>query len=260
MTSTAADAVPDQRFLAQIVDLERYPLGNPGSPAWERAVAAARQALRASGCCVLRGFVPAGRRNAVRRECLFVAGQARSCERAVNVYHTEPDPCLPPDHPARRTMVRGGAFVARDVIPAAFLIHRLYDSPPLLSFLAACLEVPAVCPFGDRLASLVVNVLPPGKEHPWHFDTSEFAATLVTQAPDGGGTFEYCPAIRSAQDENLDGVTAVLDGHAGNRVRRLWLRAGDLYLLRGRYSMHRVSPVSGETPRYSVSYSYKSLD
>jgi hypothetical protein len=258
MTSTAAgpDAAPGQRFLAQVVDLARYPLDEPGSPAWHAVAGAARQALRRDGCCVLRDFVPGQGREAVRRECESVAGRAYYDERIVNVYNTAPNPDLPPDHPARRTMLRGNAFVARDDIPGGFLIHRLYGSLFFRSFLAACLETPVIHPLGDPLAGLVVNVLLPGREHPWHFDTNEFAVSLVTQEPEGGGVFEYCPGIRSAAEENLAVVAAVLSADGGDRVRRLPLRAGDLQLFHGRYSMHRVSRVVGERARYSVIFSY----
>ena len=47
---------------------------------------------------------------------------------------------------------------------------------------------------------------------------------MLTQEPDGGGVFEYCPNIRSARAENLDAVRAVLDGRG--EPRRLTAPAG----------------------------------
>jgi hypothetical protein len=258
LTTTAADTdgAPGQRSLAQVVDLARYPLDQPGSPEWHAVADAARHALRDDGCCVLRDFVPGQGREAVRRECAAVAGRAYYDERIVNVYNTAPGPDLPAEHPARQTMPRGNAFVAGEDIPGDFLIRRLYDSSFFRSFLAACLGAPVIHPLGDPLAGLVVNVLLPGREHPWHFDTNEFAVSLVTQEPEGGGVFEYCPGIRSAVEENLAGVAQVLLAGGGDRVRRLPPRAGDLQLFHGRYSMHRVTPVDGERARYSVIFSY----
>ena len=83
-------------------------------------------------------------------------------------------------------------------------------------------------------------------EHPWHFDTNEFTVSMLTQAAEGGGVFEYCPNIRSAAAENFDDVRAVLAGRGEHLVRRLTLRPGDLQLFQGRYSLHRVSTVRGE--------------
>lgn len=242
--------------LARITDPERYPLTEPGSPAWERTVAAAREDLAASGCCVLRDFIPARAQESLRAECASLAGEAYYGEQVVNVYNTAPDLSLPPDHPARHTMLRGNAFVARDRIPAGFIIQRLYGSPEFRRLLADCFAADDLCPLADSLSGLTVNVVRPGMEHPWHFDTNEFAVSLITQEPDRGGVFQYCPNIRSAGAENFPGVAAVLAGRARHLVRGLTLRPGDLQLFHGRYSLHRVSPVLGATARHSAIFAY----
>ncbi|NDH11876.1 MAG: hypothetical protein EBY44_09180, partial [Actinobacteria bacterium] len=43
--------------LAQIVDLDRYPLHEPESAAYATAVAAAREGLRSVGCAVVKDLV-----------------------------------------------------------------------------------------------------------------------------------------------------------------------------------------------------------
>jgi hypothetical protein len=242
--------------VAGIVDTDRYPLAEPGSPRWARAVDGARRDLRGSGCSVLRDFVPAQRLAALRAECASVAGKAYYGEETVNVYNTVPDPSLPAGHPARRTTVRGNAFVARDDIPADFIIHRLYTCERFQRFLADCFGLPAVYPLADPLAGLTVNVVRPGQEHPWHFDTNEFAVSMVTQEPARGGEFQYCPHIRSAGAENLEDVDAVLRGAGDGLVRRLSLRPGDLQLFHGRYSLHRVTQVRGTEARQSAIFAY----
>jgi len=256
----STDAIPESPAppgdLAGIVDLERYPLTAPDGAGWRRAVQAVRTELADGGCSVLPGFVPAGPREALRTECAGLAGQAHYDEERVNVYNTAPDPRLPDDHPARRTTLRGNAFVPRDRIPAGALIQRLYTGPPFQRFLAACLGLPAVHPLADPLAGLCVNIVVPGKEHPWHFDTNEFAVSMITQEPEAGGVFEYCPDIRSPGAENFADVAAVLDGAGGDRVRRLRLHPGDLHLFHGRYAMHRVVTVRGTRARHSAIFAY----
>ena len=37
---------------------------------------------------------------------------------------------------------------------------------------------------------------------------------------------------------------------------KLELEPGDLQLFRGRYSLHRVAPIDGDTPRYVAIFSY----
>lgn len=238
------------------VDAARYRLADPGGATWRRVVHRARRDLTAQGCCVLPGFVRAIHLEALREECAAIADRAHVEVATVNVYNTEPDPDLPPGHPARRTVERGNAFVARDRIPTGHLIHRLYTSPAFQAFLADCLGVPRVHPLADPLAGLCLNVVAPGREHPWHFDTNEFAISMVTQGPESGGEFEYCPDIRSPGSENLAEVSRVLAGDGADLVRRLVLRPGDLQLFRGRYSLHRVTRVTGAVPRHSAIFSY----
>jgi len=218
-------------------------------------VARVREELSSTGCCVLPDFVRPDLSATLRREGAAVAPLAYYDVETVNVYNTEPDDTLPADHPARIPMRRGNAFVARDTIPADALIHRLYTDAGFQSFVAACFELPQVHPLADPLSGLTLNVVTPGRSHPWHFDTNEFTVSMLTQAPEDGGVFEYCPNIRSAGAENVDDVRAVLDGHR-DQVRSLTLRPGDLQLFTGRYSLHRVSPVAGTVERHSAIFAY----
>jgi hypothetical protein len=174
----------------------------------------------------------------------------------VNVYNLAADSSLPADHPGRISMRRGNAFVARDRIPDDFIIHLLYTSELFRQFIADCFDLSVVYELADPLAGLCLNVVTPGMEHPWHFDTNEFTVSLLTQDASAGGVFEYCPNIRSAQAENFADVRAVLTRRGEPSIRRLALRPGDLQLFKGRHSMHRVSAVQGEGARHSAIFAY----
>jgi hypothetical protein len=89
----------------------------------------------------------------------------------------------------------------------------------------------------------------------WHFDGGNMVTTLLLQEPEGGGVFEYAPAIRSESDENFDAVQAILDGRS-DRVLRNHLRSGSLSLFRGHYSLHRVTPVEGKRQRLQAILGY----
>jgi hypothetical protein len=242
--------------LSELVDTDRYPLADPDDPARAEAVDRVRADLRADGCSVLGDFIRPERREELRRECAAVAPSAHTEVTTVNVYNTAPDPALPADHPARTTMLRENAFVARDLIPATAAVQRLYTSPAFRRFVADCFALPEVHELADPLSGLCLNVLEPGHGHPWHFDTNEFTVSLLTQLPESGGEFEYRANIRSATAENLDEVRAVLDGRAAQPPRLLTLRPGDLQLFRGRYSLHRVRRVGGATARHSAILAY----
>jgi len=246
----------DTAELSDVIDTERYPVHDPADPAWTAAVSRARDRLAATGCAVLPGVVRASALDRLREEGDRIAPDAHYETRVVNVYNTAPDPTLAPDHPARVPLERGNAFVARDRIPDDLAIQRIYRDTGFRRFLAACAGTGELHELADPLAGLCLNVVTPGRSHPWHFDTNEVAISLLTRSPEAGGVFEYCPDIRSAGTENTATVADVLGGRGEHLVRRITLNPGDLQIFRGRYSLHRVTEVSGPGARHSAIFSY----
>lgn len=238
------------------VDTARYPLDAPGSDGWTAAVRTARAELAADGCTVLRGFIRPEQVETLRTEGVALAPHAYYTVENVNAYNIPLDTDLPDGHPGRIVLRRGNAFVARDLIPRDALIHRLYTDPRFQRFVADCFGLDELHEYTDPLAGLCLNVVAPGMSHPWHFDTNEFTVSMLTQGPDSGGVFEYCPNIRSRAAEHLEDVRAVLDGHGGHLIRSLELRPGDLQLFQGRFSLHRVAPVGGTVQRHSAIFAY----
>jgi hypothetical protein len=242
--------------LDQVVDTARYPLSELASARGQAVVSRARRDLLALGCTVLPDFIRPSLRDVLRQECSAIAPRAHHDTETVNVYNIAVDSALPEDHPGRKIFERGNAFVARDRIPADSLISRLYSNMAFRHFIARCFELPELHELADPLSGLVLNVIAPGMEHPWHFDTNEFTVSMLTQQAQAGGFFEYCPNIRTAQDENFDDVRDVVYGRGERLTRRLPLQPGDLQLFKGRYSLHRVSPVRGEVARHSAIFAY----
>ncbi|WP_439657522.1 HalD/BesD family halogenase [Lentzea sp. HUAS TT2] len=242
-------------LLEQVVNTTDYPLTEPDGAAWREVVERTHRDLHTVGCSVLPDFIRPALHEDLRREGAEIAPHAYYDVETVNAYNIDVDTPLPPDHPGRKTMERGNAFVARDVVPRDAIIHQLYTSEVFQRFVAACFELPELHELADPLSGLVLNVIPPGRAHPWHFDTNEFTVSMLTQAPEGGGEFQYCPNIRSADEENFDDVRAVLAGD-DRLVQRLTLRAGDLQLFKGRYSLHQVSTVRGDRQRHTAIFAY----
>ncbi|MEC9394996.1 MAG: hypothetical protein VYA89_04010, partial [Actinomycetota bacterium] len=87
-----------------------------------------------------------------------------------------------------------------------------------------------------------INVLDPGQQFAWHYDTNDFAVTILIDKASEGGLFQYSPNIRSADSENFDEVKACQDEDL-TTVRTLRLRPGDLQIFLGRFSLHRVTRV-----------------
>lgn len=246
----------DARVLGQVVDTDRYPLADPESAEWRQVVSHIQDELHNLGCSVLPNFIRPSFCEELRQECASIAPRAYYDVETVNAYNIAADSSLPEDHPGRIPMQRGNAFVARDHIPENDIIHQLYSSELFQHFIASCVGLSRLYELADPLAGLCLNVVTPGMEHPWHFDTNEFAVSLLTQEPQAGGVFEYCPGIRTPEAENFDDVRDVVSGGGQHLVRRLTLRPGDLQLFKGRYSLHRVTAVEGETERHTAIFAY----
>lgn len=173
-----------------------------------------------------------------------------------NVYLTPPDPALPRDHPFNRQVESSKGLIADDQIPVDSPLREVYNDDTFKAFLCAVLGIDEIHPYADALSSINVHFAPEGRELGWHFDNSSFAVTMLLQAPEAGGVFEYVPALRDADQGDMayDRVGAVLDGD--EPVSRLSFSPGDLVLFRGRNAMHRVTPTKGATPRLLVVFAY----
>jgi hypothetical protein len=239
-----------------MIDSDRYPLTDPDSAPWREVVARTRADLADVGCSVLADFIRPDLREVLLAECAALEPHAYTKVERVNAYNTAIDAPLPEGHPGRTIMERGNAFVARDHIPAGAIISRLYTSPVFQRFIADCFGLAELHELADPLSGLTLNVIAPGRAHPWHFDTNSYTVSMLTRAASDGGTFEYCPNIRSAEAEKFSDVQAVLSGKSTHLVQRLSLRPGDLQLFKGRFALHRVSTVGGEIARHSAIFAY----
>ncbi len=241
--------------LKSIVDLKRYQLTDSNDPAYSAMLSNIHAQLAEDGCCVLPGFITPDASERISDEGNSIADAAYYHVETVNAYNTDTEQPCPADHPAAIQFERGNAFVARDRIPESHLIQQLYTASVFKQFLADCFDLSEIHELTDPLAGLCLNVVRPGRTHPWHFDTNEFTISLLTRRTDSGGVFEYCPDIRSPQAENFDRVRNVLTGDR-SEVKQLDLQCGDLQLFKGRYSLHRVTTVNGHDDRHTAIFAY----
>jgi hypothetical protein len=237
------------------IDLERYPIQAPESDAYLSLFNAVQTALEKDGCAVLKGFIkPEALPRLVAEADSASAFAYRSFNRT-NAYFSQDDPALPESHPKRRFYDRSNAFIPADNFGSGSILRAVYRWQPLSDFLQAVLGEENFFPYGDPLADVIVNQAEEGQGFPWHFDTNNFTVTLALQNADQGGEFQYAPAIRTSTDENFEEVGRVLDA-TSDKVTTLVLEPGDLQLFKGRYSLHRVAPLRGQTKRYVGIFSY----
>lgn len=243
--------------LADIVDLDRYPLDRPDSPDYRAVVDAARAGLRAEGCAVLADLVRAGAVDVLDCEIDARKHTTHYSTEVMNPYfHTVPDPAFPEHHPVNTFIERSSGFIPGDSWEQGCATDVMFRAPELARFLADCLEVAELHCYADPLAGLTANILDEGQQFTWHFDTNDFAVTVLVREAAEGGLFEYVPAIRTGGDEGFDHIQEILDG--GRRdVRTLALRPGDLQIFRGRFSLHRVTRVpAGAGSRHAAILAY----
>lgn len=235
-----------------LIDLDRYPIHGPERDA---VIAKVRTDLAQDGCAVLKGFLTPQGVEAVAREADSMADKGHRSYSRTNPYFTADDPSLPEQDPRRQFFNRSNAFVPADNFNSSGALRAIHDFPAFDPFIRDCLQEERFYRYADPLADVIVNVADEGNGFPWHFDTNNFTVTLAIQNAESGGAFEYAPLIRTASDENFAGVADVL-AERSDKVVSLNLEPGDLQLFKGRYSLHRVAPLKGKTPRYVAIFSY----
>lgn len=244
-------------MLHDLVDLGRYPIDRPDSPAYDRMIEDLKRELDQDGCAVLPGFVHETGIELLLQEADTVAPKAHRSFNRTNAYFTKDDPRFGIAHPIRRFYDRSNAFVPADNFPVSGPLRRIYEFEGFLPFIREALgeDEDRFFRYDDPLADVIINVVEEGQGFPWHFDTNNYTVTLAIQNGEEGGAFEYAPNLRSTEDENFDAVASILDGNMA-RVRQLELQPGDLQIFRGRYSLHRVAPVKGDRRRYVGIFSF----
>ena len=240
----------------ELINYERYPIATPG-PSLDDVVEQVRVELNERGCAILKGFLTPAAVDAAVAEADAVSANGHRSYSRTNAYFTADDPSLNADDPRRRFFDRSNAFIPADNFCPDGVLRTVFDSDGFDEFIRNCLQE---CPdrffrYADPLADVIVNAASEGNGFPWHFDTNNFTVTLALQNAERGGAFEYAPMIRDSNNENFDEVLKVLDG-TSDKVISLQLDPGDLQLFKGRYSLHRVAPLEGSTPRYVAIFSY----
>ena len=241
--------------MRSILDLERWPVDALRHERGRALVARCRDALQGAGMFSLEGLVrPEALRAATREvEPLFDAASFTHA-REHNIYFDDDIEGLEADHPALSRHTTVNHTICGDQIPDSS-VARIYEWRPLIDFLAAAMEKPRLYPMADPLGRVNVMAYRPGERLNWHFDRAEFTVTLLLQAPDAGGVFQYRSGLRSEADPNYEGVARLLAGRDG-QVQTLPLAPGTLNVFKGKNTAHRVTPVEGEVPRIIAVFSY----
>jgi len=231
----------------ELVNLARYPIADLNTAEGNKLAHQCRQQYLQTGLCILPDFITSEALKILGEEASSISGRAYFCNSSHNAYLTEDDQELPEDDVMRRQQQTYVGSVPYDQIAEGSCLRRLYRWDPLKDFIAHVLGKSQLYRFADPLGACSINVFVDGGEHGWHFDESEFTVTLMLQAPESGGGFEYVPKIRGdAREKEI--VASVLDGDR-SQVFELPFCSGTLLIFGGQQTIHRVTRVTGKRPR-----------
>jgi hypothetical protein len=233
-----------------LIDTELYDLDDA------RLSEACLEQFRAEGICVLPGFLRPETVASLVAESDELAHLAHRSATTANVYLANPDPTLPADNLRATPLDSSVEVVGYDLFPSTSLLRSLYESDELLDFISRCLGVNELHRYADPFGALNLAIMRDGDRLGWHFDMTDFVVSIAIQSSDSGGEFENAARIRSATDECIDAVGAVVAGRDQHRVRVEPMTPGTLMIFNGRWSLHRVDPIIGDRPRYVALLAY----
>ncbi|MEM7429666.1 MAG: 2OG-Fe(II) oxygenase [Pseudomonadota bacterium] len=241
--------------MEDILDLERFPLQDLAGEAGKALVSRCQAELEEAGMFNLPGLVrPEALSTCVAEVVPELEANAYTHTQLHNIYFKSKIEGLPANHPALRKSRTSNRKICGDQM-RGFVLTRIYEWPPLADFLAAVMGKPVLYVMEDPLARVNVMTYRDGETLNWHFDRSEFTTTLLVQAPETGGEFQYRSGLRTDDDPNYDGVARLLDGQ-DEEVRSVPLTAGTLNVFRGKNTAHRVSTIEGARDRIIAVFSY----
>ena len=239
----------------KLIDTIKYPIFNPDSKSGREFFEASRKTYLEQGALALPGFILSAVVEQMAQESAEVEHLSYKQVKHHNVYLAAKDEAHPDEHPRNRQLTTTNSTIADADIQPTALLRSIYGCKELHSFIAYVTGKSGIHPYIDALSPLNIGISRPGETLAWHFDTSDFATTLLLQTSEEGGEFEYIPQTRNENDPAYERVGGLLDGENSD-VEILNMGAGTLVLFQGRHSIHRVTPVKGKRTRMIAILTY----
>ena len=214
------------------------------------------QQMSTQGVCVLPDFLTAEAVEVLRQQSDALASQAfRSASRATP-YLGPADESFAVGHPCNTITKSSVEVVAYDQFAHADGLRALYEWDPLLAFIRECLGLEHLFRYADPFGALNLAVMRDGDSLGWHFDMTDFVVSIAIQSSTSGGHFENAKQIRSSDQPNYESIQNVLHGQSPELIRTEPMTPGTLMLFNGRWSLHRVTTIEGDVPRYVALLAY----
>ena len=244
------------KAIDQLVNLKAYPIADRASPARQVLVEEMGRIYERDGVCLMSGFLTDAAVNMMAAEAENASADAYHCDETHNAYLELDDTSLPADHPRRQRQLTRLDVVGCDQLIPDSALWGLYGWDPLRDFIGAVLGYEDFHRFADPIGAMTINVMNEGDRHGWHYDEAMFTVSVMLQAPDAGGQFEFVRGLRDSGDDNYDRLDKVLAGTAKDTTT-IPITPGALLLFGGRKLLHRVTGVEGSRTRYITTLCYR---
>lgn len=242
-----------------VVNLDAYPILDRANPTRAALVKRLRDELEGKQYVSLPDFIrPEARAQAIA-DAIEARPRAHHNNSNRNCYlHRERDPSLPDDHPYNIMLDASMKMLAYDRFSETSPVKTLYHWEPVRQFVADIVGVERLYDNADPCQPVNLLCYETGDKSAWHFDSvNAFTMTLMLQASEAGGEFEMVPNTRTDDDQNYDYVRRVVTEQCPEDAVSVAREAGSLCIFRGCNSLHRVSPVEGDTTRIMGVFVYE---
>jgi hypothetical protein len=150
--------------------------------------------------------------------------------------------------------------VGRDAIRRhGTYIPAFFDSKAVLAFLGRIVGEPLHRVPYEPEEFIINSQSRTGDTHGWHWDDYSFALVWVVDEPDvlSGGRVEFTPRIKWERSDTKSLLQRTL---SAEQIRSVHVPAGSCYLLRAKDALHRISPLTRETRRTVIVFTYATQD
>ena len=238
---------PSNSEIAKIIDLDRYPLHRLESQEVQDLISVGQKALESNALYSMPGFVRATAVTVMAEEMeARVSGACRFEQQ--RIAYTDDGANYTGDHPRNFEHPCAYHQVLNYQIPNDSYLRSLFYWEPLREFLRQVMGYETFhrseCPH----LALSSKIAGSGDTDGWHFDSNDVVFSILLQAPEKGGQFEYVPNARTLEEENYDALKLLFQGGDKDVVRPA-MATGDFNVFKGDLSMHRVTPVEGDRRR-----------
>ena len=148
--------------------------------------------------------------------------------------------------------------VGRDAIKEqGQIIPALFTSPEVRSFLSK-VAGEELFPVPYEPEEYILNSqCQTGDTHGWHWDDYTYALIWIVDAPDplSGGRIEYVPHTKWNKDAPRETLCEILETR---EVHSRHIQAGNCYLMKANTTLHRITPLTSNTRRTVVVYTFAS--